>query len=467
LSSPESSLPTQEAAPAPASVEKPSFGTAFRYWLRLGFVNFGGPAGQIALMHDDLVERRRWISHERFMHALNYCMLLPGPEAQQLAVYVGWLLHGTFGGIVAGTLFILPGAVLILGLSILYSLYGEVGWVAGIFYGLGPAVAAVVAAAVLRVGKKSLSHPFLTGLAGAAFVSIFFLSVPFPAIVAAAILIGLAGARWRPAWFKSAAREHEGGRAAESPQVRPSLGRSARVFAAHLLLWGTPVLALGWTRGWSDNFAVLSIFFSIAAMVTFGGAYAVLAYVAQAAVFKYGWLTDREMTVGLGLAESTPGPLILTVQFVGYMAGFNHPPDGWSPVAAGVLGTALTLWVTFVPCFLWIFLGAPYIERLRGRPALDAALTAVTAAIVGVILNLAVWLALRVLFADVSVRRLGPLTLNVPAPATVDWAAVVLAAAGFVGILRFKWNMVAVVLGWAAVGLVYKLVWGGTHALTA
>ena len=451
--------------PSPGTSEaagKPSFGTAFRYWLRLGFVNFGGPAGQIAMMQEDLVERRRWISHERFMHALNYCMLLPGPEAQQLAVYIGWLLHGTLGGLVAGVLFILPGAALILGLSIVYSLYGEISWIKGIFYGLGPAVIAVVAAAVLRIGKRGLSHRFLQFLAGAAFVAIFFFSAPFPAIVLAAILIGLLGSRWKPAWFKAQIHGPQAKTAIDdatfdAPHTRPSLGRAVRVLLVHLLLWAGPVVLLGVSRGWRDNLVTLSLFFSMAAMVTFGGAYAVLAYVAQAAVLKYSWLSDKDMTVGLGLAESTPGPLILTVQFVGYMAGFNHPAIGGSPVATGILGALLTLWVTFVPCFLWIFLGAPFVERLRGNRALDGAMTAVTAAVVGVILNLAIWLALRVLFAEVAVRRAGPLTLNVPAFRTIDFVALAIAAAGFVGIVRYRWNMVAVVLGSAAIGLVVKL----------
>jgi chromate transporter len=325
-----------------------------------------------------------------------------------------------------------------------------------------------VAAAVIRIGKRSLNHPFLYGIAGAAFVAIFLFSAPFPAIVVAAIVIGLLGSRRRPEWLRSA--PHGGktagaaaaidDRAFEAPHTKPSPARAARVLAVHLALWAVPIVALGLTRGWRDPFVTLSLFFSVAALVTFGGAYAVLAYVAQAAVHAHGWLGDRDMTVGLGLAESTPGPLILTVQFVGYMAGFHHPPAGWSPVAAGILGAALTLWVTFVPCFLWIFLGAPYIERLRGNRAVDAALTAVTAAVVGVILNLAIWLALRVLFREVAVRPWGWLTLNVPAAGTFDPVAGALAAAGFAGILRWKWNMVAVVLGSAAVGLAYALAGG-------
>lgn len=445
-------VPAVVSAPA-----KPSFGEAFRYWFRLGWINFGGPAGQIALMHEGLVERRKWIGHERFMHALNYCNLLPGPEAMQLATYVGWLLHGTWGGLVAGALFVLPGALVMAGLSFAYVQYGELSWVKGIFYGLGPGVIAIVAAAVVRIGRKSLRHPFLWVLAGAAFVAIFFFSAPFPALIAAAILAGLVGSRWKPDWFKPGAEAAP----AAALEARPSVLRSLRVLAAHLVLWAGPIVALGLLRGWDDLFVTLSLFFSAAAMVTFGGAYAVLSYVAQAAVNRHHWLSAHDMTVGLGLDEPTPGPLILIVQFVGFLAGYNHPPAGWSPLGAALLGTGLTLWVTFVPCFLWIFLGAPYVERLRGRRTLDGAMTAVSAAVVGVILNLSIWLALRVLFTEVAVRPLGPLTLNVPSPRTFDILAAAMAVTGFVGILRFKWNMIAVVLGAGVAGLVVALVRGG------
>jgi chromate transporter len=442
-----------------SSGERPSRSTALRYWFRLGLLNFGGPAAQIALMHEDLVERRRWIGHDRFMHALSYCNLLPGPEAMQLATYIGWLLHGTWGGVVAGTLFVLPGAAAMLGLSVLWALYGGLGWVTGLFYGFGPAVIAIVAAAVLRIGKKSLRHPMLWTTAAGAFVAIFCFDVPFPAIILAAAVLGLLVGRWRPDWVRS---EKHGPGALTDETAGPPSGSSPftsalRAFIVSLILWGAPVAALGILRGWEDLFTRLAVFFSIAAVVTFGGAYAVLSYVAQAAVHRYGWLTAREMAVGLGLDEPTPGPLILIVQWVGFLAGYHHAPAGWSPLAAALTGTLITLWVTFVPCFLWIFTGAPFVERLRGHRLLDGGLAAISAAVVGVILNLALWLALRVLFREVEVRTLGPLTLHIPALRTLDPLAFAAATVGFIGIVRFKWNMIAVVLGGGAIGLVHSL----------
>lgn len=445
----------------PASAP-PSFGQALRFWAKLGFINFGGPAGQIAIMQEELVERKRWIGHARFMHALNFCMLLPGPEAMQLATYVGWLLNGTPGGLAAGTLFVLPGAILMLGLAVTYSLYGDVAWVRGVFYGLGPAVIAMVGAAVIRIGRKSLNHRALYAIAVASFAAIFFFAVPFPLIVLAAALIGMVGCRARPAWFKPAGHEPPGGSSIDDltsriEHTRPTVGRALRLVLVHAVLWAGPIAALGFWRGWDDNFVTIAVFFSIAAMVTFGGAYAVLSYVAQSAVGRYAWLTPHDMTTGLGMAESTPGPLILVVQFVGYLAAFHHAPHGWSRVAAGMLGAAITLWVTFVPCFMWIFVGAPYIEGLRGRRVPDAAMTAVTASVVGVVLNLAVWLALRVLFGEVAEREWGALVLNVPTGRTLDPAALAMSVVGFVGIARFKWNMMAVVLAYAVLGLTVHL----------
>jgi chromate transporter len=435
---------------------KPTFGEAAKFWFMLGWINFGGPAGQIALMHDELVEKRRWIDSPRFLHALNYCMLLPGPEATQLATYVGWLLHGMPGGVLAGVFFVLPGAILMLGLSLIYSYWGEVPWIRGVFYGLGPAVIAVVASALVRIARNNLRHPALITLAVLAFIAIFFFQTPFPAVVLGAGLIGFVGQRFRPAWFRPAGDAAKDA-AVVAPGARPSPMRTVRVVAAHLALWAAPIVALGLTRGWHDPFVTLSLFFSAAALVTFGGAYAVLSYVAQAAVSKYGWIGPHDMTVGLGLAESTPGPLILVLQFVGYLAGWNHPPAGWSPLGSALMATFLTLWVTFVPCFLWILAGAPYVERLRGRPALDGALTALTAAVVGVILNLAVWLALRVLFRVVDVRQVGPVTLNVPSWSTLDAFALVLALVGLVALTRFKVHLVPVLLVSAAAGLVAVL----------
>ncbi len=459
---------TGNQAMAPPARSAPTLAQALRYWVRLGFVNFGGPAGQIALMHDDLVEKKGWIGHGRFMHALNYCMLLPGPEAMQLATYIGWLLHGTLGGVLAGLFFVLPGAALMLGLSLVYAQWGDVAWVEGVFYGLRPAVVAVVAAAVLRIGKKGLRHPAQQALAAAAFVAIFSFEVPFPAIVLGAAAIGWLGSGIRSEWFAPAAQGPNGEErgaviddaALAAARVQPSARRALGVLVAHAVLWAAPTIGLGLALGFDQDLVTVGVFFSIAAMVTFGGAYAVLAYVAQAAVTRYAWLSPHDMTVGLGLAESTPGPLILTVQFVGYMAGANHPPPGWSPVLGGTVASLLTLWVTFVPCFLWILLGAPYVERLRGHRRLDGALTALTAAVVGVVLNLAVWLALRVLFAQVEVRGFGPLVLNVPLVDTLDPVALVLAALGFAAIVRLKWSLVAVIAGGALVGTLHHLVAG-------
>ncbi len=448
------------------SVAPPTFAEALRFWFKLGLINFGGPAGQIAIMHEELVERKRWIGHARFMHALNYCMLLPGPEAMQLATYIGWLLHGIAGGLVAGTLFILPGAALIYALSVVYALYGEVRWVSGIFYGLGPAVIALVVAAVIRIARKGLNHAALYAVAAGAFVAIFFFSIPFPAIIATAVLIGLIGARFRPAWFRPTGHgtpEKETAAAIDdrtflASHTQASWKRAMGLTAVHLALWAAPIVALGLLRGWNDLFVRISVFFSIAALVTFGGAYAVLGYVAQAGVTRFEWLGAHDMTVGLGLAESTPGPLILVVQFVGFLAGFNHAPAGMSPLAAATLGASLALWVTFVPCFLWILVGAPFVERLRGHRALDAALTTVTAAVVGVILNLAIWLALRVLFGRVRVDHHGLLTLNVPDVRSLDIVALMLALTGFAVLVRFKRSMIAVILASAGLGLVWKLI---------
>jgi chromate transporter len=434
---------------------KPGFGEAARFWFLLGWINFGGPAGQITLMHDELVEKRRWIDSTRFLHALNYCMLLPGPEATQLATYVGWLLHGTSGGVLAGLFFILPGAVVMLGLSLLYSYWGEIAWIQGLFYGLGPAVIAVVASAVVRIARRNLRHPALAVLAALAFVAIFFFQAPFPAVILGAALVGFGGQRIRPAWFRPSGAA--GGAGAEpavgATHPPPSAMRLVRVVAVHLVLWAAPIVILGLTRGWGDPFVTLALFFSAAALVTFGGGYAVLSFVAQAAVSKYGWIRPHDMTVGLGLAESTPGPLILVLEFVGYLAGWNHPPAGWSPLGSALMTTFLTLWTTFVPCFLWILAGAPYVERLRGRPALDGALTAITASVVGVILNLAVWLALRVLFHTVSVRQLGPITLNLPSWPTLDAFALVLSLLGLAALIRFKIHLLPVLLVSAATGL--------------
>jgi chromate transporter len=433
---------------------------ALATWAKIGCLGFGGPAGQIALMHRILVEERRWISESRFLHALNYCMLLPGPEAQQLATYVGWLLHRTAGGLAAGVLFVLPGAGVVLALSVLYAKAHELPWVAALFAGLKPAVLAVVLEAVLRIGRRALRTRFLVGLAALAFVAIFALHVPFPAIVAGAAAIGFAAARLRPGWLP--APRHEPGdegaadrRAVSAPHTQPSRARALRTLAVWGPLWGVPVAGLHVLLGPEAVFSRIALFFSQAAVVTFGGAYAVLAYLAQAAVSSYGWLAPGEMLDGLGLAETTPGPLILVTQFVGFLAAYRQP-GALDPLAAGVLGAVLTTWVTFVPCFLWIFLGAPYMEALRGRPALDGALAAITAAVVGVVLNLAVWFALHVLFRTLTPLRWRPVELLVPEWASFEPLALLVAAAALVAMLRFHLGMLPTLAASALFGVITR-----------
>ncbi len=422
----------------------PTFEEAFRFWLALGFINFGGPAGQIALMHRELVERRKWIGEERFLHALNYCMLLPGPEAQQLAIYVGWLLHGTRGGLVAGTLFIAPAFVLMLALSWAYAVHGQVAWVAALFGGLRAAVIAIVAAAVLRVGARALTRPGAPLIAAAAFLALFVFDAPFPLVIGAAAAIGWASSRFgaSPVVAPPAIGE-----------AKPSRGRPFLTLAAGLAVWWLPLLGVIAVLGRDHVLSREAVFFSKAAMVTFGGAYAVLSYIDQAAVHEYGWLEPGHMLDGLGLAETTPGPLIMVTEFVGYLGAFRNP-GGFSPQVAGALGAAVTVWATFAPCFLWIFLGAPYIERLRGRRSLDAALSAITAAVVGVILNLAVVLALHTLFRDVAIAQWGMIRVPVVGLASLDVFALVLAIVCFVGITRGRWPDALVILGSAMAGAV-------------
>jgi chromate transporter len=430
------------------------FADAFRFWLRLGFINFGGPAGQIAIMHRELVERRRWISEDRFLHALNFCMMLPGPEAMQLAIYIGWLLHRTLGGLVAGILFVMPGFVVMLALSWVYAIHGDVGWLAAAFFGLRAAVIALVAEAVLRIGARALGHPLRVGIAAVAFVAIFFLNVPFPVIVIAAAVFGLAADRMWPSAF---AQKHGDGATAATggSPVNPSLRGAAMTLAAGLIAWWGPLLAVIAWRGWQDVLAQQAVFFSKAAVVTFGGAYAVLAYIAQAAVEWFGWLQPGEMLDGLGLAESTPGPLIMVTQFVGYLGAYRNPGD-LDPAVAGLLGAVVTTWATFAPCFLWIFLGAPFIERLRGQRTITAALSAVTAAVVGVILNLSVWLAIQTLFAEVGEVALGPARFPMPQLQSVDGLAVVLTVVAFWALTRLHIGVVPLVLASAAAGLVAR-----------
>ena len=453
----------QSAEAAGASRRPPSFGEAFRYWLKLGCTNFGGPTAQIAVLHHDLVEERRWISNDRFLHALNYCMLLPGPEAQQLATYIGWLLHRTRGGLVAGTLFVLPGFVFMLALSWIYAAHGDIASVGASFYGLRAAVIGVVAAATLRIGTKALKNRAMQLVAALAFVGIFFFHIPFPAIVLGAALIGLIGARLRPALFLVAS-DH----GASAPETvlrddapaaahqRPSWRRALVVLVVGLVVWWGPLAAVIAWRGSGDVLSQEALYFSKAAMVTFGGAYAVLSYINQAVVQTFGWLEPGQMVTGLGLAETTPGPLILVTEFVGFLAAYRNPA-GLHPIAAGVLGALVTTWATFAPCFLWIFLGAPFIEHLRGNRALSAALSTITAAVVGVILNLAVWFSIQTLFREVGERTWFAMTIPVPRFGSLDPFACVVASVAFVGLWRLKWNLIATIATSAGAGLVWKL----------
>ena len=463
---------TAEAATvAPGSVSRDHgipFGEAVRVWARVAALSFGGPAGQIAVMHRILVEEKRWIGENRFLHALNYCMLLPGPEAQQLAVYIGWLLHKTKGGLVAGTLFIMPGFLAILALSYVYVLLGNVPVVEGLFFGLKAAVLAIVLHAVRRIGKRALKNNVMLAIAAASFLAIFFLGAPFPVIVLAAGMIGYLGGRAGFSAFKVGGSHGAGSGAvlldADSAlgegvpaHARPNVGWSLRVSAAFLALWLVPVIVLVAALGWDNVFSRIALFFSQMAVVTFGGAYAVLAYVAQQAVETYGWLRPGEMLDGLGMAETTPGPLIMVVQFVGFLGAYRDA-GGLAPLLAATLGAVLTTWVTFVPCFLWIFLGAPFIERLRGNAALSGALSAITAAVVGVILNLAIWFALHVLFDTVVETRVLGLTLDVPAPATANWAAIWLTSAAMLAIFRFDATMGWVLAACALTGIAYRTI---------
>ena len=425
----------------------PTFREALRFWLKLGFISFGGPTGQIAIMHTELVEKKRWIGEQRFLHALNYCMLLPGPEATQLATYCGWLLHRTWGGIVAGALFVLPSAVLLWALSFVYVRYGAVPWIAAIFYGLKPAVTAIVAAAVIRIGQRALKNGVMWAVAATAFGAIFFLKMPFPMIIIGAAFVGWLGGKFMPGNFPAAAGHGVATSGTviddshDSPlHTQPSLARAAKVLAVSLTLWWLPVILAGVWQGWDGVLAREGIFFSKAAMVTFGGAYAVLPYVGQQAVENYHWLTAPQMLDGLGLAETTPGPLIMVVQFAGFLGGWSQP-GALGPLAMATLGAAITTWTTFVPCFLWIFLGAPHIEQLRGNVRLGSTLTAVTAAVVGVVLNLAVWFGLHVFM---------------PRAGIVDWFAIVVAAAAFGAMQFFRVGIISVVAASGALGLAWS-----------
>jgi len=456
-----------EAGLLRARPEPVSLGEAFWVWLRIAALSFGGPAGQIAVMHRILVEEKRWIGEHRFLHALNYCMLLPGPEAQQLATYIGWLMHRTRGGIVAGTLFVLPGAISIMALSWIYVLYGHVGLVAGLFFGLKCAVLAVVLQAVVRIGSRSLKNSVMRTLAATAFVLIFFLAVPFPIIILSAGLIGFFGGRAGVPAFQIG-----GGHGAAKGSIvadadtllgealpahaSPTIGQSLRQAAVWLVLWLAPIAALLFLLGGSNVFTQIAVFFSTMAVVTFGGAYAVLAYVAQQAVEQYHWLTAKEMLDGLGMAETTPGPLIMVLQFVGFLGAYRHP-GMLSPLLAGTLGGLLATWVTFVPCFLWIFLGAPFIERMRGNKALSGALSAITAAVVGVVLNLAVWFAVHTIFRSVRPFTAGPIHFDLPVAASVDPWALAISLAAIIAMFRLKVGIFTTLAGASTIGVILFL----------
>jgi chromate transporter len=444
------------------------FGEALKVWARVAALSFGGPAGQIAVMHRIVVEEKKWIGDQRFLQALNYCTLLPGPEAQQLATYIGWLMHRTKGGLLAGTLFVLPGLLAIMALSWVYVLLGRVTLVQGLFFGLKAAVLVIVVEAVLRVGRRALRNNVMRAIAVAAFIAIFFYNVPFPVIVIAAGLIGFAGGRfgWTPfrtggghgnLGAKQLADADSALGEATPAHARPNVRWSLAVASVFLLLWLVPVAGLYIGLGADNVFAQIAVFFSKMAVVTFGGAYAVLAYVAQQAVEQYHWVTAGEMLDGLGLAESTPGPLIMVTQFVGFLAAWRAPGP-LNPLLAATLGGLLTTWVTFTPCFLWIFFGAPFVEALRAHKALSAALQAITAAVVGVILNLAVWFGLQVLFADLTPVRFLGATIDLPVPASVNLPALALAAACAVAVFRFRFGMIPVLLASALAGVLCALV---------
>ena len=426
-----------------------TFKSALAFWWKLGWISFGGPAGQISIIHREIVERKRWMDESQFLHALNFCMLLPGPEAQQLATYLGWRLHGIRGGLAAGILFILPSVIILMALGWIYMAFGDVPSIQGVFHGLEPAVIAVVAAAVLKIGGKSLQSTSLWAIAILAFVGIFWLKISFVFIIAGAAALGFVGARFFPDQFPSRSAggeiegEHDDGGFARLPKIpKPTLTRNLKVVMSGLALWLLPIVAVGVVMGWNGVHFQEGLFFSKAAMITFGGAYAVLPYVAQQAVETHGWLTNLEMLAGLGLAETTPGPLVIVLQFVGFAGGWNHPPTGWSPESSAVLGALITVWATFVPCFVFIFLGGPYVEGLREKKGIANALSAITAAVVGVILNLAV------VFAMVALH---------PQPGEWDYFTAVLSVAAFVALVRYKVDLIPVLLTCAVAGWLWSV----------
>jgi chromate transporter len=424
-----------------ASVTRIEFAEALRVWFKIGCLGFGGPAGQIALMHRILVDEKRWVEESRYLHALNFCMLLPGPEAQKLATYVGWLLHGTRGGLVAGVLFVLPGALVMLGVSLLYALGQGIPAVDGALFGIKAAVLVIVVEALLRIGRRGLKTRLMLGVAAAAFIGIFFFALPFPLIVAAAGVVG---------YFAT-----EGRATMPAPENPGAWGKAARAALVGLALWLAPIALVVFALGTHHVLFDIAAFFSKLAVVSFGGAYALLAYMAQQAVETYGWMSAPEMVDGLGLAETLPGPLIKVTQFVGFLAAYRDPAP-FSPVAAAVIASALTTWVTFVPPMMLIFAGAPFIEQLRSNPRLSGALAAITAAVVGVILNLTLWFALHVLFARVEEARAGPLRWYAFDPAALDWKAGALALVAALLMLRLHRGLVETVAVMAAAGILLR-----------
>jgi chromate transporter len=431
----------QDARGRPAA--GPGFGEATRAWVRVALLSFGGPAAQIAVMHRILVEEKGWVEERRFLHALNFCMLLPGPEAQQLATYLGWILHGVRGGLVAGLLFVLPGFLSILALSFAYVLFGTTPAVAGLLFGLKAAVLAIVLVALDQLRRRALRGAFAAWIAAGAFVALFFLQLPFPAVIAVAALAG--------AWRAWTGRSDAAVPAEAAAQSRPLL-----TAAVGLAAWLGPVALLAGALGLGHVQAQVGLFFSKVAVVSFGGAYAVLAYVAQHAVEAQAWVSPAEMVDGLGLAETTPGPLIQVLQFVAFLAAWRDaaPFEPWS---AAMLASVLATWVTFAPCFLWVFLGAPWVDRLLGRPRLAGALAGVGAAVVGAVLNLSLWFGVHVLFADVHARQLGPVRLLLPGPDSLEVASLLIAAAALLLMARFRWGMLAVLGAAAVTGMVLAL----------
>lgn len=432
-----------------------SFWEAFRFWLKLGFISFGGPAGQIAIMHQELVERRRWISEKRFLHALNYCMVLPGPEAQQLATYIGWLMHRTWGGIIAGALFVLPSLFILIGLSWIYIAYGDVTWVAGLFYGIKPAVTAIVVHAAHRIGSRALKNNVLWAIAAASFVAIFALNIPFPLIVVAAAAIGYCGGRFIPQYFHASgghgkAEKSYGAAFIDDHTPTPAHARFnwmhlAKIAAVGAILWAVPMGALVALYGWDGAFTQMAWFFTKAALLTFGGAYAVLPYVYQGAVGHYSWLTPAQMIDGLALGETTPGPLIMVVAFVAFVGGYLKAIFGPDMLfVSGAVAATLVTWFTFLPSFIFILAGGPLVESTHGEVKFTAPLTAITAAVVGVILNLALFFGYHVIWPNGFSGRL-------------DWLSVVIALGAAIALFRFKRNVIHVILACALIGLIVKI----------